>query len=79
VYLGNSAIIHFLDFMSQQLNFVSAGEKMKRVTVLFVYIICIRFIAILIQDTFITFNRPCEAARQIGDGVESTVPMDNAK
>jgi hypothetical protein len=23
----------------------------------------------MIQDTFITFNRPCEVARQIGDGV----------
>ena len=34
-----------------------------------VYSICIQIITILIQDTFITFSRPCEAVRQIEDDV----------
>jgi hypothetical protein len=29
------------------------------------------------MDTFITFNRPCEAARQIGDGVLYLWTMPN--
>jgi hypothetical protein len=59
--------------------FLMVGALSYRRTVLFVYSICIRIIKFLIQDTCITFSRPCEAVRQIEDDVLYLWMVSNKK